>query len=401
MVLKIILLVGRIAGSTELIPLYNSEQFLLIGTDNDIEIEGKVYNFSETDYSKYELKNDIIFDVTSTSSSISGSYKLLTDGEYNALNKNNYELLYYDKTGGKYYHIARSSDTATKINITENGVTYKLAVKYLNAEKIIDDPATYYGCYVNYQAENSDVVGWRIFYAGAAEKIVVEEASDTNKIYLIADDYIPLTNVPNAGNGSSIVRKTTDYCFSMENVINDYSGSEWILQNSLAKNWLAMFFKYQAETGIPFPNKTSNNNNIKAVAYMMDTNIWNRFKGDRAYYAIGGAPLELFVDSYNAKNSTSLTVNGNSLNGYDTVSINANDSLYAKNSVGKTSAMWLASPSSADSNNILYINSTVTGNLPNEKYDDTNNIGIGFRPIICLKDDVELSRNQDGTYNVK
>lgn len=398
--LRILLLHGRTADSNELIPIYNSEQFLSIGTENKyIEIEGEVYDFSVTDYSKYELKNDIIFDVNVNTNSIVGQYKLLTDAEYSVLHKNNYELLYYDTTGDKYYHVARNNDTATKITVTINGVAYKLAVKYLNAEKIIADPVTYYGCYVNYQEGNSSGVRWRIFHAGISEKFTVEESLDTNKIYLIADDYIPLANVPNGQNGSSILRKTTDYCFSMGNVINDYSGSAWILQNSLAKYWLKKYFKYSPDSGTNYPNQTSQNSNIKAVAYMMDTNVWNGFKGDRAYYAIGGAPLELFVASYNAKNNLNLTVNGDSLNGYDTVSINTNDSLYAKNSTGKSNSMWLASPSSADSNNLIYVNST--GNLANEKYDDTDNIGIGFRPIICLKDDVELSRNQDGTYNIK
>ena len=37
---------------------------------------------------------------------------------------------------------------------------------------------------------------------------------------------------------------------------------------------------------------------MKAVAYMLDTNTWSVYAGDKADYAIGGPTIELFFKSY-------------------------------------------------------------------------------------------------------
>jgi hypothetical protein len=52
----------------------------------------------------------------------------------------------------------------------------------------------------------------------------------------------------------------------------------------------------------------STNNNIKATAYMMDTNVWSSFAGNAAgAFAMGGPTIELFADSYNAANYYKIT----------------------------------------------------------------------------------------------
>ena len=397
------------ATSEDLIPIYNSEQLLSIGvSDKTIEIDGKIYDFSQSDYSKYELKNDIIIDKSLASTTI------LSNTNYNNLNRGNYEILYYDDVEinnvnyDYYYQVARESNLATEA--TEyNGL--KLAVKYLNQQKIKQDPEKYYGCYVNYQAENSGASDWRIFYA------------DDNNIYLIASDYIASSYVPRKNN-SSIVVKDTNYSFSMENVINEYSGADWIFssttvgeqtqQNSLAKNWLNQYYNYTPDIGNTYPGRTSTNPNIKAVAYMMDTTIWNNFKGDKADYAIGGPTLELLAASYNAKHpsSSNLNINVKDVNGYEIKDstessyvdfilnyISESERLYVLppiSEANKANSMWLASPSGASNESVMYL--SCAGSINYEKYDFND---IGFRPVVCLSSDVVLSRNQDGSYNVK
>lgn len=401
---------NRIAISDDLIPIYNSEQLLSIGVNNkEIEIDGKIYDFSQSDYSKYELKNDIIIDKSLVSTTI------LSNNNYNDLNRGNFEILYYDSVEindvgyDYYYQVARESNLGTDVT-DYNG--FKLAVKYLNQEKINRNPEKYYGCYVNYQAENSDASEWRIFFA------------DSDNIYLIASDYIASSYVPNGKNNSQIVVKDTDYCFSMENVINDYSGADWIFgsttvgdqtqQNCLAQNWLRQYYNYTPDIGNTYPGRTSTNSNIKAVAYMMDTNIWNNFKGDKADYAIGGPTLELLAASYNAIHDSNqdLDINVKDVVGYELKkSTETNYTEYILNYISelerlyvlppisqsnKANSMWLASPSVSDANNLMCISSNGSINYQIYDYND-----IGFRPVVCLSSDVVLSRNQDGSYNVK
>ena len=89
------------------------------------------------------------------------------------------------------------------------------------------------------------------------------------------------------------LNKGTNYTSSayFTDILNDYTGSSWIKENTntKAQKWLS---KYLNE----YPEST--NDNIKAVAYMMDTDSWSTFKGDKAEYAIGGPTLELFCASY-------------------------------------------------------------------------------------------------------
>ena len=97
---------------------------------------------------------------------------------------------------------------------------------------------------------------------------------------------------------------------SFDNIINDYKGSSDIT-NSLVRPWLSYLNSY--------PNST--NTNMKAVAYMLDTDVWSTFTDDdrKAEYAIGGPTLDLFCESYNQKYSNDEMSYKNVMtsNGYD------------------------------------------------------------------------------------
>ena len=49
-----------------------------------------------------------------------------------------------------------------------------------------------------------------------------------------------------------------------------------------------------------------------------------------------------------------------------------------------------------DVNNVMYI--SYNGDINSNSYDYND---IGFRPIVCLASDVVLSRQLDGTYDIK
>ena len=148
--------------------------------------------------------------------------------------------------------------------------------------------------------------------------------------------------------------------------------------------------------------------NMKAVAYMMDTNVWKNFAGS-AYgaTATGGPTIEMYALSYNAKKST------NKLGTYETISsTNANAAGY-KVKIGSGSwdvaasrvcdesnmwfdwhwansnmSFWISSPSSDPTHSkviVIYAGWPAHGEDPllyisRDQVDSSN----GFRPVISI-----------------
>ena len=263
--------------------------------------------------------------------------------------------------------------------------TYQIVHEPVSSADIAKSPQSYYGMELKgYEAPHAGVDKWRIFYA------------DESNIYLIADDYITAANTPNGQNGSKIYEDST-YRLSFENVINDYSGASWISSNSKGSKWLSQFLTSYG---------TSTYNNIKAVAYMMDTNVWSGYyAGEDAEYAMGGPTLEMFCASYKDTHpSKYLECRNLNLNGYQ-VRWNGGswaykeeglvqddfNSIYIKSDESKAFAMWLASPSAYAHDYLLYVN--YNGYVNRSNYDD---YAPGLRPIVCLKSSVQLQIEEDG-----
>ena len=178
----------------------------------------------------------------------------------------------------------------------------------------------------------------------------------------------------------------------------DYSGSADIT-NSLVKPWLS------------YLNSNYGRNNteptMQATAYMLDTNVWSTFTDNagKAEYAIGGPTLDLFCVSYNKKYSSRQIQYQPAYHGYqlawstgyqyeDNIEGLAEDNLYLE--------MWLASPSS-ESREMLGAYDAYIGENGIDSYDcmyADRNFGC-FRPIVCLKPEVQLVQQADGTYNIK
>ena len=227
------------------------------------------------------------------------------------------------------------------------------------------------------------MVKWKIFYAGPTP------GTETSNVYLIADNYISSTYVPKGINNTELTVNST-YEVSFGNVINDYKGSSDIT-NNLVKPWLSYLGKYPSSTNI----------NMKAVAYMLDTDVWSTFTDDdrKAEYAIGGPTLDLFCESYNQKHSDDEISYKNAItsNGYDidTRIGYSSDKLYVINSTS-ADAMWLASPSISSE---YLMDVTWSGDVEDERY-VSGFYDPGFRPIVCLKPEVQLEKQADGTYNI-
>lgn len=238
------------------------------------------------------------------------------------------------------------------------------------------DKSKYYGAIVKgYTCANSEGVNnWKIFYA------------DNNNIYLIADDYIKKDFAPKSAT-QEIHSYSSHWALNMKYVVLDYSGSSDITDE-----------KIQALNSDYF-NKgfTSTNGNMKAVAYMLDTNIWKGFAGDKAEYAVGGPTLEMLVKSYSQKYNVDYRAKADGSSGYKVSRdggiswstgynhlINQTDSLYCAENEGLVETMWLATPSSYHPDYVM-VQSHLVGYSQYFNYDR-----IGFRPLVCLQSNVRI-----------
>ena len=198
-----------------------------------------------------------------------------------------------------------------------------------------------------YECTNAAGVNkWLIFYA------------DESNIYLIADDYISATYCPKGAKGSAIYQNSNAYKLSMDNVINDYEGVASITNSTIKALNNDYFTKYGSQN--------STYNNMKATAYMLDTNVWSVYAGEKAEYAIGGPTIELFFKSYNKRYETNYVASATSKTGYKigsgsatgySLSLSKEKTLpYVVTSTSKASATWLASPSANYDYFVFHVN---------------------------------------------
>ena len=194
----------------------------------------------------------------------------------------------------------------------------------------------------------------------------------------------------------------------MNNVRNDYAGAASITNSTIKALNNDYFTKYGSEN--------STNNNMKATAYMLDTNVWSVYAGEKAEYAIGGPTIELLFKSYNEKYKTNnkYQAEAKNRNGYLVSAdggknytgmmenkedfFNVSDELYIVGeyySVYNPFSLWIASPACFDSFlcALLY-----DGSISSLEY---TFYSTGFRPVVCLKSDVQLEKLENGNFLIK
>lgn len=294
------------------------------------------------------------------------------------INSESHNIFYVEglKIGDKMYYTDYTQDSADKVEV-EIHIPEKLQAKDVTK----DD----YGAEVSgYEcADGTGVEKWQIFYA------------DNSNIYLIASDYISYEYLPSSTLGNNLELGIHSGAGYFTSILNDYTGSENI-SNQVIQKLNNSFFNQSL---------VSKNNNMKSVAYMLDTNAWKGFKGEKADYAIGGPTIELYLNSYNNKYGTNYVAKATSSIGYNigsgtatatslTLSVK-DDLLYVTTDINKSSSMWIASPVANSTDNIFSIKNT--GEIVNNKYDNNDS---GFRPIICLNTNTQLRRNGENKFSV-
>ena len=264
----------------------------------------------------------------------------------------------------------------------------------------------YYGKSVNYTSANG-VTGWKILYVGK----MTDSTESTNNIYLIADDYVDVKKLPQSTNengqlvGSAPENTNTSYkkAASFNNVIANYSTGSVRIRNKYSTAIQQLNKSYFIDN----PTFSSeDNNNMKALAYMLDTTAWSTFKDveGKAAYAIGGPTLEMIMKSYSQKYNVQYKAKAVNATGYQVSKDNGitwadyygemlepSDSLY----VVQSSNMWVASPSANGILNVMVIQHS--GSVAHHYYSDDY---ISFRPVVCLNSNVRLQVSGDG-FSIK
>ena len=262
----------------------------------------------------------------------------------------------------------------------------------LGAVKAEKNPSKYYGAKVTNYTSNG-VNDWKIFY------------SDGTNVYLITSDYLDIDKLPSKNNKkpvnvSSQIYKTAP----LYAVVAEYKGSASITDERIKK----LNYDYFINN-----NYSSTNSNMKAAAYLLDFEIWNTFsEGVGAEYAIGGPTIEMVLKSYcnkyqdkdykaRAANEMGYEISkdgGKSWSASMSVMLNMSDLLYVLpgadtelESGNKSGAdgMWLASTSMYDGN---LVSLESNGSF----YSSYINFNRGFRPIVCLNNNIYLNKTNNG-----
>lgn len=270
--------------------------------------------------------------------------------------------------------------------VEEIGITAKDIANSTNKKE-------YYGAIVTgYECPNSaGINAWKMLYA------------DSSNIYLIADDYIHYDYCPGSPSGKVI--KYDDYQFSMKgNILSYYQNGSDYITDAKIKALNNDYFNVK--------KYSSTRENMMAVAYMLDTNAWRVFRGDKAEFAIGGATIEMLMNSYSQKYNVDCRAQAGDSTGYQMsidggatwfksdVRLNENDDLYMIQSIDKAFFTWIASPCMYNPNNssdqllVMGYNGTISAN-------SYNGTLTGFRPVVCLNSNVRLEKNSNGTYIIK
>ena len=280
-------------------------------------------------------------------------------------------------------------DCARTIVVNENSITQNT----INAEEVAKHPVVYCGKEVTgYTCDNSAGISkWKIYH------------SDGKNIYLIADNYITAEYIPKK-DGATMTASTrcTNAYYFQDTLLDKYTGAASITDTNITP-WLS-YLKSS------YGGSDNTNKNMKATAYLLDTEIWKGFKNStKAKYAIGAPTLDMFVASYNTRFAKQIETiaqetgyklkftDGDSYEYYLFTSDYLTAYQYKDN---YADFMWLASPSGFIIGNEL-LSVARHGSVNSCSYDEDL---LGVHPLVCLESGVSLEKqeiNGEIVYNIK
>ena len=255
------------------------------------------------------------------------------------------------------------------------------------------DKTEYYGKKVTNYQSNVEGIGYQIFHA------------DNENIYLITETCLSdVTQAPKKEN-KGLDKGKTQPCIISKDLANKYTNGIGTIANKsqgVLKKWLGKYLN----------NENANTSlGSKAVAYMMDTEIWNPLYvvDGIADYAIGGPTIEMIRDSWNSiateDKKISCDVTSTISTGYGVKW--AKDTNYLeyladfkpdkcttiyKANTNNLAGIFVASTTPEGDECIFILNNQ--WGLCGPGYDV--DAKYGFRPIICLNKETKLLKTSDG-----
>ncbi len=268
-----------------------------------------------------------------------------------------------------------------------NGVCTRCGVNFeMTASDVANKPSIYGSTVTNY---NANGIEWKVFYA------------TTDRIYLIASDYVHYSKLTNAYKNGASCYNTGTHPYSYY-----WASGGTSLETTGRQDGIFMATGYTLN---------SSNKNSKCVSGLLNTNNWTDFVDTNyADYAIGGPTLNMYIASWNAKGYTTLYTKTDANGYYVDTSPNIKYSYHVKMSsdtagygdtlyyphqspCSKCNGYCLAAPSALSTSGYMgvYYNGDV-----NECGDYLGNL-FGVRPLVSLKSGVTLLENINGTVTLK
>ena len=262
------------------------------------------------------------------------------------------------------------------------------------AEKAKENPSEYYGKVVNYTTGNSEIDGdiqnWKIFYSDGSNVYIIA-SNYVNPIYLPSKD----EEKPNQGNITSYPRAAR-----FNNIVSKYSTGSVRITDEKLKSFNSDYYEKEYISG--------NNVNFRAVAYMLDKDIWRDFvNSSQAEYAVGGPSVEMTLKSYSEKKNVDFKARASSPTGYEISKdgginwdiyysgmLSTIEDLYVLPQNKGANAMWLASPSAGSESSIMSV--SYGGGV---SYGEFDFAAVVFRPLVCLNSNILLNKVAD-TYEI-
>ena len=321
------------------------------------------------------------------------------EGAFATENEKVTKLIVSNETEAKKINSLNDSAPCAKTVVAnENNIVQNT----INATEVANHPVVYCGKEVTgYTCDNSAGVNkWAIYH------------SDGKNIYLIADNYITAEYIPSKDGVTMGGNRDFDYpsCEFYDDLLNKYTGAANITDANITP-WLS-YLKSS------YGGSDNTNNNMKATAYLLDTEIWKGFKNStKAKYAIGAPTLDMFVASYNTRFSRQIEIMAQETgykikftdeDSYGTALI-VYDYLTAYKAYKDNSPdnMWIASPVADDNSKLFCVGGGARGMIEDSLCGGNYHMrtyGMGLCPIVCLEDGVTLEKQEvDGeiVYNIK
>ena len=237
---------------------------------------------------------------------------------------------------------------------------------------------------------NANGIEWKVFYA------------TTDRIYLIASDYVHYSKLTNAYKNGASCYNTSDYPYSYY-----WASGGTSLETTGRQDEIFMATGYTLN---------SSNDNSEPVSGLLNTNNWTDFVDTNyADYAIGGPTLNMYIASWNAKGYTALYTNTGTYGYY--LGKSANPTTYIANMSSDTAGYgdtlyyphqsdyyncygyWLAAPGAYFTNHIMDVHCSGIVRS-NYYYENSDYNSFGVRPLVSLKSGVTLQENSDGTVTL-